>query len=404
MKKFCTIFIIIIVISFVGCTNNKMTSSRLIEIKDKSLNNGVVADINSLGVKTFKATSDGKTNNIVSPISLAMVLSSINQGAKDNTKKELDTVINSAGLSNMELAEQYAIIINALVKTTKNTDTIINLANSLWVDKDKNIKSDFQQLIGRYYDTDTFSIEFSNKDAKKSINNWISEKTDGLIKKYIENIDDLKVLYVINTLYFKGDWVDKFDKRYTKKEKFTLKSKEIVEVKMMNEERKIDCYEDDKIVSGELKYKDCSMNIIVPKGDIDDYIKNFNLECIKEMEYRNCEIKLPRFEYKVENDLTKCLKDIGIRDLFSSNEADLSGILEVNTPLWTDIIRQKCVIQVDEEGTKAAAVTSAEVNESEAPEENIIKLHVNKPFIYVIKHNETGVVLFMGVVYDPNKN
>lgn len=417
MKKISFLTIIcLIMINLCACSTNTISkidsSSKLMKVrtKDNEFNKEVATSINELGETLIKSCSDGEKNSITSPLSLAVALSVLTNGAQENTKQELMDIINKSHLDEKTLNEQYCLLLNLLNETGyeeggKKT-TLVQSANSIWVDERFKLRDEFVKIAQEYYDSGVYSVDFNDSDSKDAMNKWISDKTNGMIKDYIEELDVLDRLFIFNTVYFNGKWVDQFNKRNTEKEKFHLKDGSEIDVDMMNAQRQMSCYEDEEIIYGSLSYYGCSMNIVIPKGNIDDYIKKFSYQelndKLKNKEYIKCNIKLPKFKYEAEYSLNATLRQLGVEDIFIPYRANLKGILKENPePLWVGKIKQKCVISVDEEGTEAAALTSVGLCGSAPPPEKIINLYANRPFLYFIKHDRTNTILFIGVVYKP---
>lgn len=415
MKKISLILVISLLLSSVsGCmlSGNTLTidsesSLKKVDIKEAEIDEKIINNINNIGIDIMKNAGKEGENLIASPLSLAIVLTILANGAEGETKKELESIINRSNIASESLNKQYCILLNMLetlgYEENNKKTTMIDTANSIWTAKDFSLKDDFIKDCTSYYDAGIYNVDFSSKNTPVTINQWINDKTNGKIKDYLKHIDPETVMYIFNSLHFKGKWQNEFSKKNTKPEDFYLKDGNKKKVDMMNDQRQMLSYEDDDIVAGNLNYYGCSMQIIIPKGDINRYISNLDYEKLQEKlkkgEYVKTKIKLPKFEYEAEYSYKDILKKLGVNKAFDIDDADFRNISDLQ-PLFINDISQKCVISVDEEGTEAVALTSVQLCGAAKPPEKIIELYANRPFIYFIKHNRTGAVMFVGVVYE----
>lgn len=416
MKKISLILVISLLLSSVsGCmlsgntlTIDSASSLKKVDIKEAEIDEKIINNINNIGIDIMKNAGKEGENLIASPLSLAIVLTILANGAEGETKKELESIINRSNIASESLNKQYCILLNMLetlgYEENNKKTTMIDTANSIWTAKDFSLKDDFIKDCASYYDAGIYNVDFSSKNTPVTINQWINDKTNGKIKDYLKHIDPETVMYIFNSLHFKGKWQNEFSKKNTKPEDFYLKDGNKKKVDMMNDQRQMLSYEDDDIVAGNLNYYGCSMQIIIPKGDINRYISNLDYEKLQEKlkkgEYVKTKIKLPKFEYEAEYSYKDVLQKLGINRAFDIDNADFSNISD-QKPLFVNDISQKCVINVDEEGTEAAALTSVALCGSAMPPEKIIELYANRPFLYFIKNDRTGAVMFAGVVYEP---
>lgn len=414
MKKISLVLVISLLLSS-GCTPlgstvtiDSTSSLKKIDIEGEKVEEKIIRNINNIGIDVMRSACKEGDNVITSPLSLAVVLNVLANGSEGETKKELESIINPSNISEEKLNKQYCILINMLnnsgYEENNKKTTVINTANSIWTSKDILLKEEFIKDCTTYYDAGIYNVDFNSKNTPDVINKWISEKTNGKIEDYLKDINPDTLMYIFNSLYFKGKWQDEFSKNNTAVEDFYLKDGSKKKVDMMNAQRQMSSYEDDDIIAGHLNYYGCSMQIIIPKGDIDKYIKGLDYykiqEKLKNSEYVKTKIKMPKFEYEAEYSYKDILQKLGLNKAFDIEDADFSSISEIK-PFFVNDITQKCVIGVDEEGTEAAALTTVHLCGAAKPPEKIIELYANRPFIYFIKHGRTGTVMFAGVVYEP---
>ena len=241
------------------------------------------------------------------------------------------------------------------------------------------------------------------------MNQWIEDKTNGLLKNTIKSTRSDDIAYLINTLYFKGSWRDEFYEYNTDKKDFTLSTGEVVAVDMMSNKTMRSFYASEEIQVVALDYSDASMYVILPRGDIDSFIEKYNYNEINEMinrlDYKDVDLFFPKFEFSNNNDLVKILKELGMPSAFDFNTAEFDNMIESGNDVAVSKAFQNTIIEVDEEGTEAAAVTVIAVNETciAEPEESVI-MNCNKPFMFIIRDNKSQCDLFIGIVQNPSKN
>lgn len=369
---------------------------------------------NTAGIQLLKRISveSEEKNAIFSPISLSTILAVLENGAAGKTREEINAIINPERLSTEKLNEKYCNTINHLInagyKENENKTTLIELANSLWIQEKLRVKDSFLKASNIYFGAEAYNVDFAKDGTISDMNRWIEDKTHGRIQNCVKEFNPLPAMVAFNILYFNGKWQSPFDKSETQKEDFHLNNGNTVKVDMMNAEKRIDYYEDDQIQAGKFDYYGCSMLVILPKGNASEYIRNLNYKKIQKA-YSNSEnmkvrIKFPKFSFRQKNKLSDHLKAMGLESAFDIRNADFTGIAERSEDfnLYISDISQECFINVDEEGTEAAALTSVHLAGSAMPKESVPpELYLNKPFIFVISDNRTGLILFIGKVENP---
>ena len=325
-------------------------------------------------------------NLIVSPLSAYQVLGLTANGAKGKTLKEMITA-----LGNKNLEELNKINTNILKLTKKFTT--VEIANAIFTFEIP--KKSFSAISSRYGAT----VEILRSAAQ--INAWCKEKTHGKIKKIVDSLPNLAFMVLLNAVYFKGKWEEKFKERDTRKKTFyncNDKSK-AKEVERMSIQKKFRYYSDKELQMVELPYQKDSMSaiIILPNRNknINEFISEMSDDkiqlLIKKMDSGNeIALALPKFELKFESDLNDVLSKLGIHDAFNKKLADFRELIEKkDRPIWIDLVKQKAYLKVDEEGTEAAAVTGITMDEIDPHEEEpkiIIPFIVDRPFLFMIRN------------------
>lgn len=394
---------------------NEIDKENIKQNLDIDIDKDIIIGLNKLGFNiTEEIYKNNEENILFSPLSLSSAMAMLVNGADGDTKEE---IINAMGTNEDTLNITYNQIINLLNSYSEERDfgsgdkvktTIINTANSAWFNKDVEIEKDFVDKIKKYYDADTMNVDFNDPNTKDIINKWIEDKTNNIFKETIKETKSTDIAYLINTLYFKGTWRNEFFENRTKKEPFYLSDDNEVNVDMMFGNFGKRYYEDDDLQIVGLNYYDSTMYVILPKGDIDTFINSNKYteidKMIEDATYNgNIDVYIPKFKYKNSTDLNNYLENIGISKIFDEYGADLKKISDLSPEnLFVSKIFQNTSIKVDEKGTEAAAVTVIEMECTSAmPSLEKVVFNCNKPFMYIIKDDRTGINLFMGLVKDP---
>jgi serpin B len=337
----------------------------------------------------YNASSHAGTheNVIVSPYSAGVALSMLAEGAEGETKTEILKAVNAVDFKSLDLHA------DSLVKVVSS--------NSIWLREGFKVKPAYTELVQNEYEAKVSTLDFSSPEAVSTINNWCSEKTEGLIPDIIKELSPSDVMYLLNALYFKAPW-DLFKKELTAEGKF-YGSKGQSDVMFMNASATLPYVQYEGCQMVEIPYADgkYSMTIVVPGGEVDiptllDYLGEpiyYSAKSI--MKERKVALALPKFKIETTMELNKALNSMGMRKAFG--EGDFSGI--TRSSVAVDKVVQKCYVEVSEEGTEAAAVTSIGVRLTAIrPTETPVVMKVDKPFFFMIKSIENDNVLFIGKV------
>lgn len=346
-----------------------------------------------------KINEDDLDKNVFfSPFSLSMALSMVYQGADATTKEAMAKALNYSELTTEEINQSYKDHLSYFKKLYPQVE--LNVANSIWTREGFNVKESFLNTNTEVFNSQNSYLDFSKSDACDIMNEWISDATKGKIENMVNPpINPNMIMYLINAIYFNGSWMDQFDIRQTSDAAFTnIKGEEKI-VPMMNKTHKYNYAETSEFRAVELPYGSgsVSMYCVLPEtGNLNDFIAEFDNDKWNEIKSNlsmrsSIRLSIPRFniEYKPK-DLKDKLIELGMDEAFSEN-ADFSGIAEKT---WISEIEHKAVIDVNEKGTEAAAVTIIGMGTTSMPNSFI----ADKPFMFVIADNATGTILFMGKV------
>ncbi|MGK7945283.1 MAG: serpin family protein [Microcystaceae cyanobacterium] len=360
--------------------------------------------------KLFTEISNERSaeNLLLSPSSVAIALSLLYNGASGETQTQMGQLL---GFDDMAL-EEVNLASQALQNALQSSDDIVqvNLANSLWVKQDVSFRHQFLKNNRQYFNAEITNLDFENPESVKIINRWVAQKTQGKIDKIIDSIEPQHILFLINAIYFKGEWQTQFDEELTNIEEFFLMDGSTQEHPLMMRSGDFLYQETDQFQAVSLPYGEGGwrFDVYLPKEDdtLPALLEQLNqdnwIQWVKDFQSRKGLLKLPRFQSEYEIGLETTLQALGMKDAFVENKADFSQM--TSYPVVIDQVQHKTFIEVNEEGTEAAAVTSIGVGVTSAmPQQPIFEMIVNRPFFYAIRHEETGTILFMGTVVNPSE-
>ena len=353
--------------------------------------------------KQINQTEVENPNWMVSPLSASYALGMITNGAAGNTLAEMKSTLGFSNSSLDEMNAYYKKMTHELLGL--DNTTTIGIANSIWVNENFKVYDSFVDVNKKMYKAKVSNLDFSSPDAPKVINNWCSDQTNGCIKEVIKKIPEDAQMYLLNALYFKGIWKEKFNESKTSTDVFVNADDSHTLAKMMKQTNKFHYSYDEIFAMGEFPYGNEAFSMVVILPDegqkLDDVLDKLTYEYWKELNNHSANqelnVKFPRFKLAYKKDLVDDMKAMGIKDAFTRN-ADFSTMS--SSPLYLGLLDQYTYIEVDEKGTEAAAVTVGGMLESAAPpsESTIIPFHMNRPFAFIIKEQSTGTILFMGKV------
>ncbi len=365
----------------------------------------LVESDNKFSFKLFEAINrqeePGK-NLFISPLSVSMALGMTLNGADGTTRDEMESALELAGLSPEEINESYKSLTELLTNLDK--DVLMQIANSIWYNNSIQVEQDFVDVNKEYFDAEVTGMDFADPSAPLTINNWVSDKTHGKITKIAPNpISDNIKMFLINAIYFNGSWKYQFDPEDTEDRDFLLSGEQSKTVSMMSREGKVRYFNHDRFLALDLPYgnEKFYMTVILPSvsENIDDIISILNPEDWNTWmsgfhELDDASLYLPKFKLEYKLSLVDVLKSMGMEIAFSGS-ADFSKITN-STSLFISDVLHKTFVEVNEEGTTAAAVTSVVMTDSLPP-----SFTVDRPFIFVIREDKTGAIVFMGKILDP---
>ena len=360
-----------------------------------------VENSNEFAWKFFKEVSKGEQEDVfVSPLSVTYALGMLANGAVGDTQKEIleGLEFRSGKVDDINsLCHQLMIESPKLDKSTK-----VSMANAVVANKNKPLQPDFKNVVEKQYQALVTNQDFSSPATLSFINQWASDHTQGMVPKILERINPDGVSYLLNALYFKGIWYRQFDKKRTQQESFTQADGKKLSVKMMHQKERFLAAENDNYQTVVLPYGNGSyeMVVLLPREgkDLSSLLQTMDAKkCkdnLKNTYSSEVDLKLPRFTSAYTRELNDVLKLLGMNAMFDPSKANLTKMSAVSS--FVSMVLQKAKIEVDEEGSKAAAVTVIETAPTAVAPSKPILFHANRPFMYAIVEHSTGTIFFMG--------
>ena len=410
MKKRLFIIIFSLMLIFTGCSTNiqgddlmKGIKAQEIKCKDEAeAGNTVITDF---AVRLFKASEEKGKNTLISPMSVMHALSMTANGAKEDTRSQMEDVL---GVPIEELNDYLYSYMKAL---QQGKDYKFNLANSIWLTDDERftVNQDFLQLNADYYGADIYRTPFDNSSIK-DINNWVKNKTNDMIPKVLDEIPSNAIMYLVNALAFEAEWDDVYEENQVREGEFTLEDGATQTVEFMYGEEHN--YIEDENATGFLKYyKDCKyafVALLPNKGiSVSDYFSSLDgqhlANLIENRTNLTVRTSIPKFETEYSLEMSEVLQEMGMVDAFDADNANFTGLgTSTDGNISIDFVLHKTYISVAEKGTKAGAVTVVATKDAGGFVEEPKEVYLNRPFVYMLIDCETNIPFFIGTMMNVN--
>lgn len=373
----------------------------------------VVEGNTAFALELYARLKDNKGNLFLSPYSVSSALAIAYRGAEGTTEQQMAETLHFP-LDQDECHAGMAKLRKALISANRRRGIELNVANGLWLQKGYEFRDDFVRFAKRDYGADVEFVDFvapASRDAvRKEINAWIELHTKHLIKNMVTGrmLSPETRLMIVNAIYFKGEWASRFDKAETKPGQFWVSATESVEAPMMQQENLFRFADEEALQLLELPYKkhDLSMIILLPKerdglAAVEKQLTSDNLSgWLGHLWSWTVDVRLPKLNIRSTFSLTPTLVAMGMPDAFEQSLADFAGMTP-KRPFCITGVKHTALVEVDEEGTVAAAVTTTGGGCHAGPPPRTT-FHADHPFIFLIRDNRTGTILFLGRVLDPS--
>ena len=385
----------------------------------------IVEGNNKFALQSYAKLRAREGNLFFSPYSISTALAMTYAGARGKTEKQMARVLHFPGFTtsheqipSMEVQNQkhFHLVFGTTIKDLnargKKGGYELTVANALWGQKGYGFLKEFTELIKTNYDGRLNEVDFvrAAEAARKTINAWVEKKTRNKIKNLIPKgvLNRLTRLVLTNAIYFKGNWASRFKKDRTKDAPFTLAGGEKVNIPMMNQTADFNYMETEDFQGLELPYVDneLSMIILLPKqvDGLTEFEKTLTLKNLSQwlakLRKRKVIVSVPKFKMTSQFRLAEVLKSMGMTDAFVPDVADFSG-MNGRRNLFISAVIHKAYVDVNEEGTEAAAATAVVVGITSVGPRTIPVFRADHPFLFLIRDNRSGSILFIGRVTNP---
>jgi serpin B len=343
-------------------------------------------------------------NTVLSPFSASLALGMAMEGADGETYAELRDALGFHGLSREEVTASFGGLMSLFLDL--DPDVELGIANSAWSRLGFPFTASYLDALTEHFDAKIQELDFDDPGAKDVINAWVEGKTNGLIDEIVEDILPQDILFLINALYFKGDWTTRFETSQTQTAPFTLSDGSAVDVEMMKGSLPLVglSWPGDGRLVAELPYGGQAFGMVLalpaPGENLDALLGALDVATwegwMDGLQQQEVAVRLPRFELDWDGLLNEPLQAMGIQRAFDPYQADFSLMTTV-PGVFVTRVRQKTYMKVDEEGTEAAAATSVGIGLTSVP----TSVTFDRPFLLAIRERLTGTILFLGAIRDP---
>lgn len=362
----------------------------------------IIEESNAFGLELLRTVigEDARSNVVLSPFSASMALGMTLNGTDGTTFDAMRSTLGFDGMTQAEINEAYRGLTELL--TTLDPTVRFDVANAIWANEDVAFHQSFFDAVAAAFGATTESRDFSDSATLDAINDWVDENTDGKIESILEQLDPALVMLLVNAIYFEGAWTTEFDPDDTVRRDFFRADDSTVQVDMMSlSDIEVGRGGGSDYVAAELPYggEAFSMLVVMPQDarvfveTLDGPKWNSIIAGLTPGELD--QLSLPKFTLSYDTFLNDALREMGMDVAFRPG-ADFTRMSPIGDQLCIDFVRQKTFIEVDEQGTKAAAVTAVGIGPT-----SFNGFIVDRPFLFAIRERLTGTILFTGMVGDP---
>jgi serine protease inhibitor len=405
MKKFN--LLLVIVLFFSSCQKEENNYQSPIDFSSNKKAASLIQSDNEFAFDLMKEVLENEEldNFMISPLSVSMALGMTYNGSDGETKTAFEQTLRLNGFTRSEINYIHSVLLNHLVKV--DPKVTMKIANSIWLNDLFTYQTAFADTNRYYYQAQINSLDFMDPTSVDVINNWVDDKTNGKITEVLDQIPAEAVMYLINAIYFYGNWTYQFDEREGFQINFHYDDGSSGMVDAMSMTTDLLIYQNNAFKMIELPYgsEKYSMLVVMPEegynlSDVSNMFDNesFNEYVANIQKFNEVLFEMPKFKYEYKTILNKPLIDMGLGIAFGGN-AEFPLMVNETNDLFISRVIHKTYIDVNEKGTEAAAVTVVEIETTSiGPSKNF---KVDKPFLYIIREKTSNAIVFMGKVGDP---
>ncbi len=356
-------------------------------------------------INLFKQVALQQRQNVfLSPASVEFALAMLYNGADGRTKNEMTNLLLPRPLPLNLFNQQYSQLLTAL---TSDPAVKLRIANSVWARQDVSFQPSFLERVRTAYSALVASRNFRDPKLQEEINQWVSQQTGGKIPQIVDQIRPDDVMFLINAVYFQGNWSQQFDKSLTTNQPFFLVDGKQKSVPMMVQSGEFRYFESDHFQAVSLPYGKgrFRMHIFLPKPNqkLANLISSLTLQnweqWMQSYKMRQGKLELPRFKLTYEINLNQTLQKLGMQEAFMPDRANFRPL--TNASVFVSLVKHKTFVEVNETGTEAAGATAIGISVTSVPlPTEPFTMRVDRPFLVAIRDEETSTILFMGAIYD----
>jgi serpin B len=367
----------------------------------------VISGSNAFGIDLFRLTAQAEQSNMMlSPLSASTALTMLLNGCNAQSYEQIRDMLGYKSLAIGEINAAYSSLVSQLLSVDPGVN--LALANAVFYRDNFTVKTPFLDALNGSFQAEIAGLDFNSPTALAAINGWAKDNTNGKIDKVLDGIDPMAVMFLMNALYFKGTWTYKFGQD-SYNGPFYPKNGGEQTVVYMHDLIPLKIFSTANASVVELPYgnQNFAMDVILPEGALSDYMAGFDneewatitagLDALNEPTEVN--MIMPRFKFSYEKYLNDQLMALGMIDAFDPDLADLSGISDED--IYVSFVKQNTFVEVNEDGTEAAAVTTIGINVTSVGDP--VTFTVDRPFIFAIRERMTNTLLFIGKVEVPEE-
>lgn len=367
----------------------------------------LVSSADKFGLNLFKKVNELEQNQnlFISPLSVSLALGMTLNGANTSTYESMRNTLELPDISQAKINEAY----KSLIEFLTGIDPKVNfkIANSIFYRNTYTFEPDFIEVNKKYFDALVRGLNFNDPATVNIINQWVKENTNGKIDKIVDSIEEDIVMFLINALYFKGIWKYEFDKKNTRDDLFIGQNGTQSPCQMMVQVAEFNYLDNEDFQAIDLPYGDgaFSMTIFLPKqnSDVNSFITNISEgnwnNWLSSFTNQKVNLYLPKFKLEYEIEMKNVLTALGMGEAFDPHNADFTKLYSGPGRTYISKVKHKTFVDVYEEGTEAAAVTSVEIGIVTDGVDIIMRC--DRPFVFVIREKNSNSILFIGKITKP---
>lgn len=406
-----SIAVAVLLLGILACGSCSGPSEPISNIRELTpLERELLLTSDAFGLQLFREVvrQSPDPNVFISPLSISMALGMTANGAAGATLEAMRQTLAQGGLAEEDANAAYRSLIEYLPEADPKVQFAI--ANSIWYRQGWTFKETFYQQARDYFRATVQGLDFSDPGAAGVMNDWVSDNTDGKIKDIIAPpIDPFTVMFLINAIYFKGDWTYEFDPADTEDDLFNLAGGGQIAIEMMHQESDLLYHANEMLQIADLPYGDgaFSMTLILPwpQVPLDSVMVQLTADnwaaWTSALDTAGLNLALPRFKFEYKLGMMPTLQALGMGIAFTPGAADFSRMIDPPTQLFISEVLHKTFVQVDEKGTEAAAVTLVGFRVTSGTGGSFVSMRLDRPFIFAIRERSSGAILFIGTIGEP---